>query len=212
MTLLVRIVNMADMSRNEDPKREAILASAFTQFSRYGYRRTSMEDIAKETEISRPSLYSHFENKEEIFRCLSASLHEQTLGEAERYLKGAPVHSGEATDLAARVEAALVARLGRFHEVITQSPHGSEIADENNQLCGDLVRESQERFRAMLAGALKEGARAGEVDLKAAGLTPASAAELLHLGGAGLKQGAPDAASLAKRLKRFVRVFFAGLR
>ena len=202
---------MADMSRDEDPKREAILASAFTQFSRYGYRRTSMEDIAKEAGISRPSLYSYFENKEEIFRCLSASLHEQTLGEAEGCLKGAPAHSGEAKDLAARVEAALVARLGRFHEVITQYAQGSEIADANNQLCGDLVRESQERFRAMLAGALKEGARAGEVDLKAAGLTPASAAELLHLGGAGLKRGAPDAAFFAKRLKRFVRVFFAGL-
>ena len=200
------------MKKSQDPKREAVLTAAFTQFSRYGYRRTSMEDIAKETGISRPSLYSHFANKEEIFRCLSDSLHEQTLGEAEGHLKGAPRHSGHAMDLAARVEAALVARLGRFHEVITQSPHGSEIADENNQLCGDLVRESQERFRAMLAGAIKEGDRAGEVDLKAAGLTPVSAAELLHLGGAGLKQGAPDAASLAKRLKRFVRVFFAGLR
>jgi len=211
LTLLVRIVNMVDMGRNEDPKREAILASAFSQFSRYGYRRTSMEDIAKATGISRPSLYSYFENKEEIFRCLSASLHEQTLGDAECHLKGAPGHSGEPLDLAERVEAALVARLCPFHEVITQSAHGSEIADENNQLCGDVVRESQERFRGMLASAIKAGVRAGEVDLKAAGLTPASAAELLHLGGAGLKQGAPDTASLAKRLKRFVRVFFTGL-
>ena len=47
----------------------------------------------------------------------------------------------------------------------------------------------------MLAGAIKEGDRAGEVDLKAAGLTPVSAAELLHLGGAGLKQGAPSRAT-----------------
>ena len=171
-----------------------------------------MEDIARETGISRPSIYSHFANKEEIFRSLSSSLHEQTLGEAECHLKGAAGHSAEALDLAGRVEAALAARLGRFHEVVTRSPHGSEISDENNQLCGDLVRESQERFRAMLAAALRDGQRAGEIDLKAAGLTPASAAELLHLGGAGLKQGAPDAASLAKRLKRFVRVFFAGLR
>ena len=50
------------MRKNEDPKREAILASAFTQFSRYGFRRTSMEDIARETGTSRASLYSYFAN------------------------------------------------------------------------------------------------------------------------------------------------------
>ena len=76
------------MSENPDPKREPILASAFTQFSRYGYRRTSMEDIAKETGISRPSL------------------HEQTLGEAEGCLKGARLKQGapDAANLARRVK------------------------------------------------------------------------------------------------------------
>lgn len=200
------------MRRDTDPKREAILESAFTQFNRYGFRRTSMQDIAKGTGISRASLYSYFENKEEIFRCLSASLHEQTLGDAESLLKGTPSRADEHADLAARVEAALLARLGPFHEVVTQSAHGSEISDENNQLCGDLVRESKERFRGMLASALKAAARAGEIDLKTVGLTAAAAAELLHLGAAGLKQGAHDAGTFQKRLHSFVRVFFAGLR
>ena len=70
-----------------DPKRESILAGAQVQFSRYGFRRTSMEDIAKETGVSRASLYSYFENKEEIFRDLSIVLHEEALGNAERILK-----------------------------------------------------------------------------------------------------------------------------
>ena len=53
---------MGCMCASPDPEREAILASAFTQFSRYGFRRTSMVDIAKETGTSRASLYSYFAN------------------------------------------------------------------------------------------------------------------------------------------------------
>jgi AcrR family transcriptional regulator len=200
------------MSRKTDPRREAILESAFTQFSHYGFRKTSMEDIAKATGISRASLYSHFENKEEIFRSLAASLHEQTLAEAESHLKSRASQAGRSVDLATRVETALLIRLGRFHQVVTQSAHGSEISDENNQLCGDLVRDSQERFRGILKNAMKAAVRADEIDLKSAGLTPATAAELLHLGAAGLKKGAADLATLEKRLNRFIRIFFAGLR
>jgi AcrR family transcriptional regulator len=197
------------MRNNAEPKREAILEAAFTQFNRYGFRRTSMEDIAKETGISRASLYSYFDDKEEIFRCLSAELHERSLGDAEGHLKGA---ASVDLGLASRVEAALIARLAPFQEVVTQSAHGSEIYDENNRLCGDLVLDSSERFRRMLATALNAGARAGEIDLKAAGLTASAAAELVHLGARGLKQGAPDVAIFEKRVQGFVQVFFAGLR
>jgi len=59
---------------------------------------------------------------------------------------------------------------------------------------------------------MKAAVRADEIDLKSAGLTPATAAELLHLGAAGLKKGAADLATLEKRLNRFIRIFFAGLR
>ena len=167
-----------------------------------------MEDIAKETGTSRASLYSYFENKEEIFRCLSSQLNEQSLGDAENHLKGA---SGD-LDLASRVEAALIDRLARFLEVVTQSAHGSEIYDENNRLCGDLVVDSSERFRGMLTAALSAGNQASKIDLKAAGLTASAAAELIHLGATGLKQGAPDVATFEKRVHGFVQVFFAGLR
>ena len=202
------------MRNDVDPKREAILASAFTQFSRYGFRRTSMEDIAKETGISRASIYSHFENKEEIFRSLSASLHEETLGNAESCLclKGESPVGGGQSPLAERVEEALVARFGPFQEVVTQSAHGSEIYDENNRLCGDLVTDSHQRFQSILATAMKAASRAGEIDLKAAGLSASGVAELIHLGAVGLKQGAPDVATFTKRLHGFIQVFFAGLR
>lgn len=195
------------MSDASDPKREAILAAAQVQFSRYGFRRTSMADIAKETGVSRASLYSYFENKEEIFRSLSAALQERSLAGAEAHLKD----DASGRSLASRVEEAVLARFAPFYEVVSASAHGSEINDENNRLCGELVLSSSERFVAMLTRALAAAARAGEIDLQGAGLTAPAAAELIHLGAAGMKQRAADVATVEKRVRRFVRVFFAGL-
>ncbi len=194
------------MSDPPDLKRESILSAAQTQFSRYGFRRTSMEDIAKETGVSRASLYSHFENKEEIFRTLSAQLQERSLEAAEARLKD----EASTPDVSARVEAALLARLTPFLEVVAQSAHGSEIYDENSRLCGELVLASSERFLGMLTTAMAAAARSGEIDLKSAGLTAPAAAELIHLAATGLKQSA-DVATLEKRVRGFVRVFLAGL-
>jgi len=191
-----------------DKRRQAILSAALVQFSRYGFRRTSMEDIARQTGVSRASLYSYFENKEEIFRNLSVALHEEALGSAERILKD---DTGRES-LEARVEDALVAKVGRMHELVAESPHGSEILDENSRLCGDVVSSSADRFQQMLAAALLAGARRGEIDLKAAGLTSNAAAELIRLAANGLKQSAENPKVFRGRLRKFVRVFFAGLR
>ena len=170
-----------------------------------------MEDIAKETGISRASIYSHFENKEEVFRSLSASLHEQALGEAEVQLKGTQSHSKTHIAVSARIASALLSKIDPFHKVLTQSAHGSELADENNQRCGDLVRESQTRFQTMLTQALQTANRDGEIDLKSAKLKAPLAAELIYLGATGLKNGASDSATLEKRIQNFVRVFLDGM-
>ena len=199
---------MSNPPKPPDQKRESILLAAEVQFSRYGFRRTSMEDIAKETGVSRASLYSYFENKEEIFRSLSAKLHEESLANAECQLAG---ELAQGSDISSRVEAALLARMAPFQKVVAESAHGSEIYDENNRLCGDLVISSSERFIAMLATALSGAARAGEIDLKSARLSAPAAAELIYLGAAGLKQRAEGVATLEKRVQGFVRVFVAGL-
>ena len=195
------------MDGETNPRRQAILDAAFEVFTRYGFRRTSMEDIARETGVSRPSLYSHFRSKEEIFRTLSELLLEAALGEAEQALK-----DGGGKPVAERVEAALLAQLGRMHEVVHRSPHGEEIMDENSRLCGDLVSAYSGRLDTLLGTALRAAARAGEIDLKRAGLTAASAAELLHLSASGLKHGGVDRETFEARLHKFVPLFFQALR
>ena len=128
------------MSQPSDPRREAILEAAYKAFALYGYRRTSMEEIARGTGLSRASLYHQFANKEEIFRALVESVHASALDSAEAALE-------RQAPLAERLEDALVARVGRLLDVVSESPHGEEIVDESSRTCGDLVLASSERFQ-----------------------------------------------------------------
>ena len=48
-------------------KREQILAGAMTIFMREGFTATSMELIAKESGVSKGTLYNHFDSKEALF-------------------------------------------------------------------------------------------------------------------------------------------------
>ncbi len=47
--------------------REAISAAAMKLFSEKGYEQTSMEDIAREAEVGKATIYGYFKNKQEIF-------------------------------------------------------------------------------------------------------------------------------------------------
>ena len=42
---------------SKDQKRDTILDAAYRQFSRYSFRKTSMEDIAQAAGISRASIF-----------------------------------------------------------------------------------------------------------------------------------------------------------
>ena len=196
------------MSEAENAKRDAILDAAAALFRRYGYRRTSMEDIAKELGVSRPSLYSYFKNKDEVFRSLSMRLHENALSESQRLLGGDP----KKVPLEKRLEGALAAKLGGVMTFGDESPHGNEICDEANRLCGDIVLDASSKFQAMLTGALKTANRVGEIEIGGARPSPQAAAELLNLGAYGLIRGAADSTTFYKRLGNFVKIYVAGLR
>ncbi len=50
--------------------RVSILEAAQTLFAKFGYKKTTMEDIAQELHKGKSSLYYYFKNKEEIFQAV----------------------------------------------------------------------------------------------------------------------------------------------
>jgi AcrR family transcriptional regulator len=53
---------------SEAGRREHVLDAALLTFARYGYRKASMDDVARAADISRPGLYFYFASKRDLFR------------------------------------------------------------------------------------------------------------------------------------------------
>ncbi|HMM13322.1 MAG TPA: TetR/AcrR family transcriptional regulator [Parvibaculum sp.] len=186
-------------------KRTLILDSAFDLFRHYGYRRTSMEDIAQAANVAKGTLYLYFKSKDELFEALARQLGERI----EANLKAAAARDTSAED---KIFALLDAKLGFIYRWVLSSPHAAEFIDSKHKLSGDVFEPVDRSFRAALTKTLKEGVRRGEFDPKAAGFSLDAAVDTLVAAAHGAEWGARDEADFRDRLERIVRLALRGLR
>src|ERR1700757_3625640 len=55
----------------------AIVLAALELFTRYGYRKTSIDDIAQAAQVAKRTVYLHFENKAAVFLAILEYLADQ---------------------------------------------------------------------------------------------------------------------------------------
>jgi AcrR family transcriptional regulator len=188
--------------------RTALLEAAIAEFAVFGFRRASVEGVARRAGVSRATLYVHWSSKDELMRALVSHLHDEHLAAMRAVLEDPPA------DLEARLTAVLEARFVRFVELMSGSPHAAELYDVHSRLCGDIARDSQARSERLLARLLRDADRAGEVDLDRIGLSAARVAEVLFDCAHGAKGEDPSRSTpeqFTARLRRIVRVLVSGL-
>jgi len=161
-------------------REDAILRSAFEAFTRYGFRRTSMEDIAKGAKISRPALYLHFRNKEAIFRAMA----EAYFARATRALERALLDKGSAVEVLHR---AFVAKDGGILHAIVASPHSAELLDAHASISADIVEDGERRMASLFANWIARGVSEGRLNTTGISGTPAEIAGTLMSALKGLK-------------------------
>ncbi len=189
--------------------RAALLEAALHEFSAFGLRRASVEDVARRAGVSRQTLYSHWRSKDDLFRSLVETIHAEQAVAMEEAL------DAPAADVEARMIAVLEARFLRFVELTAVSPHAAELYDLHGRLCGDVARASQERSERLLARMLRDAQKRGEIDLARSGLSAPRAARVLFDCAHGAKGEDPSLATPAEfreRLARVVRLLVTGLR
>ncbi|HEY4344193.1 MAG TPA: helix-turn-helix domain-containing protein [Parvibaculum sp.] len=186
-------------------KHSLILDAALSLFRQYGYRRTSMEDIAQSANVAKGTLYIYFKSKDELFEALARRLAGQIDADTQAVM---------ARDLPFehKVLALLDAKLGFVYRWVLSSPHAAELTDPTSRLPDDVFGPVDRNFRAAFARLFKESARAGEIDLKGAGLTPETAVDTLIAAAHGAEKGARDEADFHERLTRIGRLALRGLR
>jgi len=184
-----------------DPRRLAILESATRAFTHYGIRKTSMDDIARGAGVSRPALYLHFRNKEDIYRALVAAFYDQAVQDVQAALEGA----GRVAD---RLDAAFAAQGGEVVALMLGSPHGMELLDMGADSATDLIQAGEGRLAAVYARWLERMAREGEVSLTG----PAEEiAATFTAALKGIKCAVPDYGTYRARVAQLAALMGAGL-
>lgn len=184
------------MPISENERKNAIVNAAMLSFSRYGFKRTKMDDIAQASGMARTALYKIYRNKEHIFHDLVEHVHAQALNSALVALKSEK-------KLTIRLSDALIARDTHLLQIGHSGPHADEIAE----LYSSLARELAQTYNAKLVDALKdaiEDARSNDnYTLPSAFKSSRDMAHLLRLSLEGVKteiKGVREFEKLARQL------------
>ncbi len=179
------------MSHPRISKEEIAIEAASGVFSRYGYARTTMGDIAAQAGMSRPALYVFFPDKDAVFAAVVRRMDEQ---------KRSEIH-------------AKMARLDGLHAKLLHAcrswgSHGFDLAEAHPDAADlfDLrfpaVRKVYEDFQLLVADLIRDQVRsAGIAD------EPEALARCLVFGMRGLRETARN----GKDMRRLIAVHVATL-
>ncbi|MBO9466746.1 TetR/AcrR family transcriptional regulator [Tropicibacter sp. R15_0] len=151
---------MAEISTldKEQQKQAAILDAAMGVFAQYGYRKTSMEDLAKAAGMSRPALYQYFRNKEDIACSLTKLFYDRS-AVAMRAALAVEGPLVEVLEQSFRVKLAGV-------EVIANSPHGDELMELGKSVSAEQIKTGAAQLERIFADWLDQKAGQGALALE----------------------------------------------
>lgn len=173
-TVFVQLDNITEAL--PDSRQDALLEAAVGVFARYGFRKTSMDEVARAAGMSRQGLYLQFEDKEALFRAAVEFKLDRQLGAAVVALVD------EAVALEARLIAACDEWAGRFVGTLGGD---SDLMCASTSLAGTTLLDYETRFETALARAIGSSPLADFC--AAAGFSAADVARALHATARGLK-------------------------
>lgn len=95
----------------ENPKRDLILQAGSECFARFGFDKTTLDDIGRRAGLNKASLYYYFKNKEEIFIAV-------VLAGTQSFIADLQVKTLAFPDVRKQVRFFLTERIRRYGEVI----------------------------------------------------------------------------------------------
>lgn len=138
----------------DNPKRDLILQAGSECFARFGYDKTTLDDIGKRAGLNKASLYYYFKNKEEIFIAV-------VLAETEAFIADLRLKALSHGESAGQVRFILTERIRRYSEVV----HLTRLSVENLQklepLFDEVYRETKTSEVTFLSGLLAAGRDSG---------------------------------------------------
>ena len=178
-------------------RRAAILEAAAGVFSRFGFKKTSMDDLARAAGLSRQGLYLHFSTKEALFK--------QTVLAIVAATRAAGAQALARDDL--ELEERLVGVFEALHGLVIGMPgadHMTELLEAAAELAGPVVSELEKETVAAVAKVLRSAGVAAR--WKDRGVSARELAETLHAASYGVKHSVATRAEYRERMRVAVRI------
>ncbi|MBP2314339.1 TetR/AcrR family transcriptional regulator [Azospirillum soli] len=143
----------ADRQTEREAKRVAVLRTAARAFNEMGYHNTSLDDIARRLNVTKPTIYYYVKNKEEIlFECVRIGL--EMLDDASNEVMG---NGGSAHE-------ELIAVMRKYAEIVTMDfgmcviRVGEEpLTEDSRRTLRTLKRSIDRKFRRLIERGIAEG-------------------------------------------------------
>jgi AcrR family transcriptional regulator len=136
--------------------RRAILEAARSRFLHYGYKKTTIDEIAADAGVGKGTVYLYFDGKEDIMLTIARGVKENITAQMQ-----AIAHSLATPE--EKLRRMVLASILSVHDAVNTTAHGVELVDEmlrpKIMQCGQAEREAQ---LEMLAEVLVEGTGRGD--------------------------------------------------
>ena len=175
-------------------RKEAILEAAVLVFGRYGYRKTSVEDLAEAAGLSKQGLYLHFASKEAVF----AAAVQKYFADGIRLADAALEKPG--ASLYDRLLGAMDAYFGRNLTYFT--PDAYDVIEASKAAADEESLKAKTAFRIRLTKAIAE---APEFKRAKNVCAPKDIADILYQFGNTWKDGQQTRADFMKKVGLCIR-------
>jgi len=198
----------AESIESGSAKPNAIVLAGLRLFTQYGYRKTSIDDIAQAAQVAKRTVYLHFENKAAVFLAILEYIGDQV----RQRCAAAESAGGTAVD---RLTGLLDAYFGVGFELFSNSEHMPELAETFSKLARSRIGDLNMEYEDRLARFLQSLEKAGEVGGPPQGLTVGQIVHILTQAAEGAKhdptlQG--DRKAFERRLRELAMLAIAAMK
>jgi AcrR family transcriptional regulator len=200
--------NNAGARESGSAKPNAIVLAGLQLFTQYGYRKTSIDDIAQAARVAKRTVYLHFENKAAVFLAILDYLGDQVLQRCAAAESAGGTAVGRLTGL-------LDAYFGMGFELFSKSEHMPELEETFSKLARSRIDDLNTEYQERLARFLRSLEKTGEIGGPPQGLTVDEIVYILVRAAEGAKHDAKvrgDRHALQQHLRKLATLGIAAMK
>jgi AcrR family transcriptional regulator len=192
------VTTPAPVELDENARYRRTIRAAEELFKKVGFRAVTMEMVAREANVAKATLYSHFKNKDELYIAVSARMARIIQGAFNEALNKAD------TGLDERLMEALISKHRLVYSLVRGSPHANELLSYTHNLAGNLWTEMDTAIVAALTAAIATDPQLAPHD--------AQLARALYFGTSPLAMRCESLNDIESELRAFTVFHLAGAR